>query len=150
MPKFRFKLEVLLSVRKQAERRHQLVVAAIERERLQIEDKLRAQQQRLTEGKSELREDLVGAVNVDALRHQASSALQVVRDAQRMVLELAGVHKRLEAARELLIEAAKQRRVLERLRERRWQEFNEMMEKRETADLDELAVMRAARRECDV
>ncbi len=149
MPRFHFPLDALLAVRRQTERRRQLSTAAVERERLTIEDRLRAQQKRLTEGKADLRDDLTGSIDVESLRRQAATALTIVRNAQRMVLELAGVHKRLDATRIELIEATKQRRALERLKERRLQEFNELMDRNETADLDELAVIRAARRECE-
>ena len=149
MPRFHFPLDARLAVRRQTERRHQLSTAAVERERLAIEDRLRAQQKRLTEGKSDLRDDLTGSIDVESLRRQAATALTIVRNAQRMVLELAGVHKRLDVTRTELIEATKQRRALERLKERRLQEFNELMDRNETADLDELAVIRAARREYD-
>jgi flagellar protein FliJ len=52
----------------------------------------------------------------------------------------------MEAARAGLIEAAKARRAVELLRERRWEEWKFAQEKAETAALDELAVIAAARR----
>jgi flagellar export protein FliJ len=77
----------------------------------------------------------------------ASSSMQILRDAQRIVLELAGVHKRLEAARAELIEATKQRRAVELLRDRRFAEWRNAENKRETAAIDELAVIAAARKD---
>jgi flagellar export protein FliJ len=61
-----------------------------------------------------------------------------------MVLELAGVHKRLAAARGELIEAAKARRALELLKESRFARWKAGLEKVEVMALDELAVQQAA------
>ena len=77
----------------------------------------------------------------------AGAALQHMRYAQRLVLELAGVHRRLDAARERLREASRKRQAMERLRERRFAEWRAAQEKAETSALDELAVSAAARKE---
>lgn len=147
MPRFIFKLEPLLKARRREEQARQRAVAAIERERLELEHRLQRQQRALGEGKRELRDDLVGTVNVTHVRFQASAALQVMRQAQRMALELAGIHKRLAAARGELIEAARARRALELLRESRFARWKTGIEKAEVAALDELAVQQAARQE---
>lgn len=128
------------------ERRHQRVVAENERQRLRLEDQLRRQQTVISRDKGELRTNLTGRIDVQSLRLHATSSMQLLRDAHRIVLELAGVHKRLEAARVELVQAAKQRRAVELLRDRRWAQWKIAEEKRETAALDELAVMAAARK----
>jgi flagellar export protein FliJ len=71
--------------------------------------------------------------------------MQLMRTAQRLVLELAGVHKRLEAARAGLIEATKQRRAMELLHDRQLARFKAAIERRETAAFDDMAVIAAAR-----
>ena len=80
-----------------------------------------------------------------ALRRQAATAIAAVRHAQQLTLQLAGVHQRLDTARDRLIEATKDRRAIELLRDRRHAEWKAGLEKAETASLDELAVGRAAR-----
>lgn len=146
MAKFRFKLEPLLKARRMVEQTHQRAVAEIERERMTLEARLRAQQEHLAEGKKTMRSDMVGQVNIQGLRMHAASSLHQMRIAQRLVLELAGVHRRLEAARASLIEAARRRRAVELLKERRFLQWRTRLEKAETAALDELAVIAAARR----
>jgi flagellar FliJ protein len=147
MPRFIFKLEPLLKARRREEQTRQRAVAVIERERLELEQRLQRQQRAISEGKHELRDELLGVVNVTQVRFQATAALQVMRQAQRMVLELAGVHKRLAGARGELIEAAKTRRALELLKESRFARWKAGIEKAEVAALDELAVQQAARQE---
>ncbi|MHC4427986.1 MAG: flagellar export protein FliJ [Planctomycetota bacterium] len=146
MAKFRFKLEPLLKARKRAEERHQLTVAGMERERLALEEKLRRQQDAIGQSKKTWRGSLVGRIDIASLRLQAASALGSVRQAQQLVLQLAGVHQRLEAARCELIEATKARRAIERLKERRFERWKTDLEKAETARLDELATNGAAAR----
>ena len=146
MPRFHFALEPLLNARRKAEETHQRLVAGIERERLELENTLRRQQGAISEGKQSLQGSLVGALNIVSLRFHAASSIQLMRQAQRIVLELAGVHRRLDAARGELIEAARRRRAVELLRERRFEQWTAEQEKAETAALDELAVVSAAHR----
>lgn len=144
--RFRFTLEPLLKARRMTEQGHQRIVAEIERQRMKLEDGLRRQQSNITLGRHELRDSLTGSIDVQSLRMHASCSMQQMRHAQRIVLELAGVHKRLEAARVELIEATKQRRAVELLRDRRFAEWQMAEKKRESAAIDELAVIAAARR----
>lgn len=145
MPRFRFPLEGLLKARHAAEQQQQRAVAEIERERLAIEERLRRQQTDFAANRQELRDALVGTVNAHALRLHAASSIQQMRQAQRLVLELAGTHKRIESARAALIEAARARRAIELLRERRFEQWRAALDKTEATMLDELAVFAAAR-----
>ena len=147
MARFIFKLEPLLKARLNSEQQFQRTVAEIERERIKLEDKLRAKQAILTGGKVELLDQLSGSIDVSSLRYRASMAQQIMRDAQRLVLELAGVHHRLFTARGKLIEAARNRRAIELVREKRYEKYKADEAKAEIAAMDELAVISAARKE---
>ncbi|HWB19054.1 MAG TPA: flagellar FliJ family protein [Phycisphaerales bacterium] len=139
MAKFRFTLQALLRAREVAEKNKQRVVAGIEAERLALEGEIRRLQEGIRSGKGQMRQQLVGDLDIDALRQNATGTMQKLRRAQRAVLELAGVHQRLEGARADLVEAAKQRRAVELLRDRRFAEWKAGLEKREAAALDDLA-----------
>ena len=139
MPRFRFPLDPLIRMRQRTERERMTEVAELERQRVALEDRIRACQSRIVSGKSAVREGLVGAVDLTALRGEAAGALHATREAQRLVLELAGVHRRLEEARRRLAEAARDRRAVELLRERRLAEFRRAVRKQEEAEIDELA-----------
>lgn len=145
MAKFKFPLEPLLKARRMTEQQKQRDVAAIEQERLRLEENLRHQQEVIAEGKRSLKASMVGQLDVQQLRMHAASSLHVMRKAQRVVLELAGVHRRLEAARSELIEAARNRRAVELLRERRFEQWKAALDKAEVNAMDELAVIAAAR-----
>jgi flagellar FliJ protein len=145
MPRFRFPLEGLLKARRAAEQQQQRAVAEIERARHAIEERLRQQQQDFAMNRQDLREALVGTVDAQTLRLHAASSIQQMRQAQRLVLELAGTHARMDAARALLVEAARARRAIELLRERRFEQWRVALEKAEAATMDELAVFAASR-----
>ena len=149
MARFRFRLEPLLRARRSTEQTHQRAVAELERRRRTLEEHLRSAQDRIASGKREQTGRLVGALDVSALRSQAGWTIQHLRQAQRLLLELAGTHRRLEEARSKLIEATKQRRAVELLRERRFSEWKRRIAKAEDAALDELSVQSAARKEND-
>ena len=76
---------------------------------------------------------------------QANASLAIMRDAQRTVLELAGLHRQLEQARERLREAAKERRAVELLKERKLEAWRRSQARAEQLLLDELSVGRASR-----
>lgn len=143
---FSFKLDPVLEARRRAEQAEQRAVAQIERQRLAMEQDLRRQQAAIAEGKHTLRGSLIGSIDMTGLRLRAGSSLHMLRRAQQIVLQLAGLHKQLETARGRLIEATRSRRALELLRERRYRQWKAAIEKAETNALDELAVMRAGRR----
>ena len=149
MARFVFTLQPVLKARRRAEEELQRVVAHIERERMRLEDVLRGHQRSLVSDKDLLRAGLTGVIDVRDLRLQANCARQIMRRAQQIVLELAGVYKRLEALRARLIEATRDRRAIELVRERRYEQWKTAIDKAETAALDELAVIAAARKESD-
>jgi flagellar biosynthesis chaperone FliJ len=172
MARFIFKLEAVLEQRSAIERDKKLAVAVLERERLAIEDAIRACQRGIVKEKEEWRLRLSGVhargpgasgepagvggmagvggvgkvggagLDVRAIRLQASTTGQLNAKAQQEVLRLAGVHKRLEAARCELLEATTRRKAVELLKARRFQEWKDALARRENAELDELAVMR--------
>ncbi|MEE9129509.1 MAG: flagellar FliJ family protein [Phycisphaerales bacterium] len=150
MARFVFSLEPVLKSRRRAEETFQRDVAGIERERMRLEEILRGHQRSLVSNKDVLRAGLTGLIEVRDLRLHANSSLQVMHRAQQIVLELAGVYKRLEAARTRLIEASRRRRAIEFVRDRRYEQWKAALNKAETAALDELAVIAAARKESDL
>lgn len=146
MARFRFRLQPVLRQRELAERDERLAVAEIERERLALEDRLRAAQRAIEEEQRALTA-IVGAqgVNPAHARAQAASILRARAQADRVARELAIVYRRLERARGELAQAAMRRRSMELLRDRQREAFRRDESRKEDGAIDELAVMRAAR-----
>ena len=147
MARFVFKLQALLDARHRAERTAQQALAGIEAERRALEEALRRQQARIDEARHALRGELTGTLHAQDLRMTANAALQLMRQAQRMLPDIAAVHQRLDEARQQLVEARRARRAVELLRERRLAEWRAAEARRETALHDDLASTAAARKE---
>jgi flagellar biosynthesis chaperone FliJ len=165
MAKFVFHLEAVLTQRRAIERERTLAVAALERERLAIEARLRALQQGISREREDLRERLgflaggggtlatspsagsTRVVDVRGVRMQATAAVRLDAIARQLALQLAGVFTRLDKARAELARAMGERKAVEKLRDARLEEWRSEQARREGAALDELATMRAARRD---
>ena len=116
-----------------------------------LEDALRARQGEISAGRNAWRAELVGSIDPASLRHHAAAGVGLFRKAQRTVLEIASLDKGIAKARAEAVEAARARRTLEILRERRLAAFNELESRREQTALDEIAAngARTAARHAD-
>jgi flagellar biosynthesis chaperone FliJ len=157
MPKFTFELEPVLRLRRRQEEEKQRRVAELERERAGIEDRIRAHQASISAAKRDLRVLLTGerrsgdvegggGVSLRGARMQANAALHGVARAQRAVVELAGVHGKLDVARLALLRAMAQRKAVEVLRQKRYDEWRAMILRKEQGEIDDIVNARVARR----
>ena len=141
MRKFVFKLRPVLELRERVEEEKQRAVALLERERVELEDRLRTVQQSIDGARSEQRDMLAAgaAVQVHGVRFQAGAVMAAMGRAHALAIELAGVLKRLEAARAELLRAAAARKAVELLRDRQREEWRMEMGRREILELDDIA-----------
>ncbi len=144
MPRFRFNLDPLLKHRHRLEGDKQRALAVLDRRRLEIENHIREMQQRIVENKAELGRSLIGAVDTSAIRAQAAMSMQLDAQTRRLVLVLAEVYRRIERARAELLEARTRAKAIDRLRDRRYEDWRRALSKRETAANDDLTTVRAA------
>lgn len=149
MARYQFPLQAVLDLRERAEQACQRALAEVEAERRVLEARLEGFQLAIVACKGHLRDTLGAgaghAVNPGSARMQMNASLHLRAQAQEVVLQLAGVHRRLEKARAALREASREKRAIELLRERREAAWRESLNRREAAELDEIAVMRAGR-----
>lgn len=154
MAKFVFNLEAVRKQRSALEKQRMVAVAELERERLTLEDRIRAAHESVEAERLELREQLSGMregegrlVDLRGVRFQAGAAVVLRARTQQLVLQLAGLHKRLEKVREELRQAVAARKAVDLLRDRRFEEWRRELARREAMTLDELATMRGVRDE---
>ncbi len=147
MARFVFTLQQVLNARQREEDALRRAVAAIERERRSLEDRIRSQQELIRGSRHALSSRLVGMLAVADVRGEGATTLRAMRSAQKLVIELAGVHRRLERSRGELLAASKRRRAVELLRDKRFSQWKHALDKAETAALDELAVQRIRRKD---
>ncbi|GDX99136.1 hypothetical protein LBMAG48_15400 [Phycisphaerae bacterium] len=152
MARFVFNLQAVLKQRSALEKQRMIAVAAIERERLALEQRIREAHESVEAERHELREQLSGIregesrmIDLRGVRFQAGAAFVLRARTQQLILQLAGLHKRLEHSREQLRQAVAARKAVELLRERRFDEWKNEQSRKEAMTLDELATMRFAR-----
>ncbi|HZW07177.1 MAG TPA: hypothetical protein VFF65_08630 [Phycisphaerales bacterium] len=151
MAKFEFSLEAALEQRRRVERERQLVVARIEQARVRLEERVKTVQSRLVQERDDMRALLgpggraaggAASVSVSSVRLQATAGLHGLAELRTLAVELAGVLKRLEVARVQLTAAAVARKAVEKLREQQLARWKAERDRRESAELDDLTLMR--------
>lgn len=148
MAKFVFRLEAVLKQRRIEEDRRRLVVAELERKRLALEDRLGELRAELELERSHHRAGLSRTrLHMDEARHQAFAIGRLEGQARQETLRLAGLLQRLEVARADLLKATTARKGLERLRERRYEEWMWEQERREAAGIDDVVTSAYGRKE---
>ncbi|MBX3363566.1 MAG: hypothetical protein KF866_02265 [Phycisphaeraceae bacterium] len=150
MAKFAFRLETVLMLREREEQARRIELAELERVRLDLERRLRDGQEQLDAQRLDLRARLnIGnaarpseRVDVVAVRGQAAASLHVLRQMQRLAVEIAGVERRIEVARGRLVEAMARRRAIERLRESQLADWKQLETRTQIAETDDLTQSR--------
>jgi flagellar FliJ protein len=140
MHTFHFRLETLLRLRmaERDERRGDLAKA------LRAEQVLREQQQKLLTEQDEQRTNVrarssPGGADVDGLVRAHRYQLILKAQAQQLAGQMVQVAAEIERRRQVLVEADRQVRVLEKLRERQLAKHRREQERREAKTYDELA-----------
>ena len=110
----------------------------------ELEEGLTRMQANISAAKGELRASLVGRVDLSAVGSFARYSGQGEIRGRQVVSQLAGLTRRIEAARAALLEASRAYEVLERLRQRHEREWRAVQERREGEEMDELATQRHA------
>lgn len=140
MPRFRFRLERVLDVRKVEEDREKMAFA--EREAILAREK-----RRLSAAETAYQEALAvdGAAEptrIEDLLRQLYRRERLLREIGQSQADLASAAEAWRAARERLVEARKKKRVLENLRERKHAVWRYEEERAEEAALDEIGTSR--------
>jgi flagellar protein FliJ len=141
MAVFRFQLEGVLRHRKNIEHDRQRQVALLQGQMSQLQAELRRMDQEVQGATADLRTTgLIGRLDMSYLaahrRYVASMQRKAMTVAQRMAL----LQRDLDESRKALAEAAKQRKVMEKLRERYWNRWAEAMNKKEMEAMDEIGM----------
>ena len=147
--KFIFRLQAVLEQRERDEEQAKRALGVVERERMALEQFLKELQASIGQSRRELREELApdrgGGVRVTNVRLQAGASLHLAARARQGALELAGVYKRLEAARAALLRAKAARKAVQLLRDRRFAEWKLENRRSEDREADDLGIMKHGR-----
>ena len=144
MAGFKFRYDTLLRHRRGIEDQRQRDLAQLMRSRMIFHNELSRMQKTITESKRQLGDTLIGKVNVDRVGQFARYSGQVEVRGRQLIMRLAQLEKRIVGAREKLLEAVRQRKALEQLRDKDHLAWRRELERREIAELDDLTTQRYA------
>ena len=138
--RFQFRLETLLSVRRLREREAQRKVATKSAEIARLDQQNRRAASEISRRQSELLRTQdrgrLDAGELTRIRAWVANLRSAILQRQRL---RAGLVSELEGLQAELGEARKQTRIIEKLRERRWEAYLTLRNRREQAAADELA-----------
>ncbi len=145
---FRFRLETLLRLRlaERDQRRAELAKALRAEELLHAEERtLEGRQIEAAARSRELKSP--GAANVDALLETHRYGVVLAAQRRQLKQQIAQVVAETERRRQAVVEADRQLRVLEKLRERQAAAWRKETERQEVKQFDELAIVAYSRRQ---
>jgi flagellar FliJ protein len=148
---FLFHLDGLLKHRKNQERQRQRDLAAIAADMALLEQQLGALNGTVSTTLDDLRTNrLVGKIDVQFLAAHRRYILSVQRKTASIAQKMAAVQKRIDEARLGLMEAARQRKMLEKLREKHHQDWLAKQNHREFLEADDIGTRLALADAADV
>lgn len=140
MPRFKFNLQRVLEIRKHKEELLKNQLSALSREYIH-EDSLLSElktRHRLYLDKMRTRQGM--SILIEEMLWYYSYLEHLDNCIKRQKMKLLELLQRIEETRAKVIKASKDRRILERLREKRLMEFKREEERRDGAFLDEIAI----------
>lgn len=106
-----------------------------------MDAELRALDAAVRESEADLRANrLLGRLDLAFLAAHRRYAVAMQRKAMEIAQRMAAVQLQLDRAKQKLAEAAKKRKIIEKLRERQLARWREQLERRDVAEMDEIGM----------
>ncbi|HEX4054037.1 MAG TPA: flagellar export protein FliJ [Tepidisphaeraceae bacterium] len=141
MPKFVFQLDGVLRQRTHVEQQRKRELATVQTQMAVLDAELRALDGSVRAAEEDLRQNrLVGRIDLAFLAAHRRYAFAMQRKAMGIAQKMSGVQIQLDKAQRNLAEAAKQKKILGKLRERRFARWREEVERRDLLEMDEIAM----------
>jgi flagellar FliJ protein len=146
MPRFKFQLEGVLAHRKNIEEEKQRALAAVLSEMQRLKNELVELDQIARGAVADLRENrLTGALDMSFLAAHRRFTGSVQRKALAIAQKMALVQRQIDEARAALAAAAKDRKIIEKLRERQLERWQSQQHRQEMDELDDIGMQLAFR-----
>jgi flagellar FliJ protein len=146
MARFVFQLEGVLQHRTQLERQKMRAVAETRSQMTALETELRAMDEAVQAAAKQVRDNhLTGVLDMDFLAAHRRFMNASQRQAMEVVQRLAKAKVLFDEAQKQLVEAAKQRKIIEKLREKQHARWAAEAARIEGIELDELSMQLAFR-----
>ena len=139
MPRFVFKLEAVLDQRKHVERERQRDLAVKVHVLTQAQGEMRDLHERVRATTEDVRRNhLVGALDMNFLAAHRRYLLASQRQAVAIAQKIAAAQKAVDEAQGALLDAAKHRKIIEKLREKQHARWHAEQNRRELIQQDEI------------
>jgi flagellar FliJ protein len=139
MPKFVFTLESVLRHRTFAEQERLRDLAVVQAEMTRLQDELKALNDSMQASARDMKANhLTGSLDVNYLAAHRRYTVATQRRGMTLVQEMARQQRKVDEAQRLLAEAAKERKILEKLKERHLERWKADESRRELAETDEV------------
>ena len=146
MAKFVFQFDAVLRQRALAEQERQRELAAAQAEMVRLQGELKALNDSIQSSAADLKDNrLTGPIDVAFLAAHRRYSVAMQRRGMQLVQDMARQQRKVEDAQRLLAEAAKDRKVMEKLREKQYERWREEQARRETVAQDEVGMQLAQR-----
>jgi flagellar FliJ protein len=144
MAKFEFQLEAVLTHRENREKEKQRALAVVQGELTKMHNELMAMDAAVKQANEEMRQNhLVGRLDLGFMGAHRRFLIATQQNAGVLIEAMTGVQRKVDLARRELAAAAKERKVIEKLRERQHGRWMEEMNRKETAEMDEIGMQLA-------
>jgi flagellar FliJ protein len=144
MPRFVFKLEAVRRQRKHVEQQKQRELAIKQSQLVELQTALQRLHRTVSDNNEDVRRNrLIGKLDMTFLAAHRRFLAGMQRQAIEMVQRIALARRGVDDARAALAEAAKQRKAIDKLRERQYERWRAEADRRESAQLDEIGMQLA-------
>jgi len=148
--KFVFQLQAVLQHRERIEQDRQRELALAHAAHAAVQAEIRRLDESVRAALADLRANhLVGSINLSFLTAHRRFMLSMQRQGVGLLEKLKVEQEKVNAAQALLAEATKDRKIMEKLRERQQQRWAEAQAAKERADADEVAMQVSFRNALD-
>jgi flagellar protein FliJ len=150
MARFVFSLESVLRHRKHAEQERMRELAACQAGMGRLQNELKALNDGLHANAAEMKANhLTGPLDVAYLAAHRRYTVAVQRKGNLLVQDMARQQRKVEEAQRQLAEAAKERKVIEKLRERQLERWKDEAARKELAEADEVGAQFGYRKQVE-
>ena len=141
MAQFNFSLDGVLRHREHLEQQCQRDLAAVQQKMRIAQEELRGLDQAFQASLTDVRQNrLIGKLDMGFLAAYRRHAAAVQRKGTVMAQKMALIQRDIDTAQKKLAEAAKQRKIMEKLRDKQQERWKQELDRKEAADLDEVSM----------
>jgi flagellar FliJ protein len=145
MAQFDFPLEGVLRHRRHVEQELQRDLAQLQQQIREAQDELRELNQSMQASLGDVRDNrLVGKLDLGFLAAHRRYVAAMQRKGMGMAQKMALIQRDVDKAQKALAEAAKQRKIIEKLREKQHERWKHEQNRKEAVELDEVSMRLAA------